>query len=149
MGYMTNFIVYVFAMAGVIMLALFVFKQTTSCKIGNRNGKSMKVLDTLALNPRKTLYIIAVGQEKFLIAGDTDRTTLISKLNTEHSPLNDTKTLSAEILDTDCQTSSFKATVDELASKRNYMDRSVVGITSSKTSPYDSVMKNLAERIRS
>ncbi len=34
----------------------------------------------MTLSPRKTLYIVSAGDEKFLIAGDVDRTTLISKL---------------------------------------------------------------------
>ena len=81
MGYMTNFIVYVFAMMGVIMLALFVFKHATGCRVNSKGAnKSLRVLDTLNLTPRKTLYVVSAGKEKFLIAGDSERTTLISKL---------------------------------------------------------------------
>ena len=40
----------------------------------------MRVEDVLSLSPRKTLYVINANGEKFLIAGDLDRTTLISKL---------------------------------------------------------------------
>lgn len=148
MGYMTNFIVYVFAMAGVIMLALFVFKHATGCKLGGNGSKCMKVLDTLSLNPRKTLYIVSAGNEKFLIAGDADRTTLISKLNT-YNTVRCSEEQTNVIKNTDYSMPSFKEAVKELSeNKQDYMDRTVVGITSSKTSPYDSVMKNLAERIR-
>ena len=41
---------------------------------------------------RKQLYVIRAGKERFLIASDAERTTFLSKLNTENedkSPLND------------------------------------------------------------
>ena len=79
MGYLTNFIVYTLAMVGVVVLALFVFKTSTSTGVKN-GSKYLKVHDTLSLGPRKTLYIVSAGEEKFLIAGDVDKTTLISKL---------------------------------------------------------------------
>ena len=41
----------------------------------------IQIEDALGLSPRKTLYIIKAGEEKFLIAADLDKTTLISKLN--------------------------------------------------------------------
>ena len=79
MGYLANFIVYTLAMVGVIVVALLVFKNSTGagCK---SSSKFLKVHDTLSLGPRKTLYIVSAGEEKFLIAGDVDKTTLISKL---------------------------------------------------------------------
>ena len=77
MGYLTNFIVYTLAMVGVIVIALLVFKGTTGG--GIKGGSNhLKVLDTLSIGPRKTLYIISAGKEKFLIAGDVDKTSLIS-----------------------------------------------------------------------
>ena len=67
MGYLTNFIVYTLAMVGVIMLAVLVFKTTTN--VSSKSGsKFLKVHDTLSLGPRKTLYIVSAGAEKFLIA---------------------------------------------------------------------------------
>ncbi len=84
MGYLTNFIVYTLAMLGVIVLAVCVFKFTNGYKVKIKNNAScLKVLETLSLSPRKTLYIVKAGEEKFLIAGDTERTTLISKLESQ------------------------------------------------------------------
>lgn len=82
MGYFANFMVYTLAMIGVIATALLVYKGTSF--YGSKNGKSkyIKVLDTLSIAPRKTLYVVSAGGEKFLIAGDVDKTTLISKLET-------------------------------------------------------------------
>ncbi len=126
MGYLSNFIVYVLAMIGVMMLALFVFKQVNGCntkKSAKRNG--LKVIDTLSLSTRKTLYVIEAGGEKFLIAGDIDRTTLISKLNDKNT---------------------FKNTEDtEISSILRNND---TGIYTTQKAPYESVMKNLAEKLR-
>ena len=80
MGYMGNFIVYFLAMIGIIILALFVYKKFNMSSVGFRRNNSLSVEDTLSLSPRKTLYVIRNGKERFLIAGDLERTTLISKL---------------------------------------------------------------------
>ncbi len=80
MGYISNFIVYFLAMIGIIILALYVYKQFNVSGIGNRRSNLLSIEDTLSLTPRKTLYVIREGSERFLIAADLDRTTLISKL---------------------------------------------------------------------
>ena len=80
MGYMGNFIVYFFAMIGIIILALFVYKKFNMSAIGFKRNNMLSVEDTLSLSPRKTLYVIRNGKERFLIAGDMERTTLISRL---------------------------------------------------------------------
>ena len=95
--------------------------------------------DTLSLGPRKTLYIVSAGEEKFLIAGDVDKTSLISKLG--ESKFTDTKQVTS--------TETFKNTLENLPTKTSYMDKSAVGIYKTQNKPYDSVMKNLAERIKS
>lgn len=138
MGYLTNFIVYTLAMVGVIMLAVLVFKTTTN--VSSKSGsKFLKVHDTLSLGPRKTLYIVSAGAEKFLIAGDVDKTTLISKLETNEK--------SVEALNTNVPM-TFKETLNEIPVKADYVDRSSIGIYKTQNKPYDSVMKNLAERIK-
>ena len=139
MGYLTNFIVYTLAMVGVIMLAVLIFKTSTG--VGAKaSSKYLKVHDTLSLGPRKTLYIVSAGEEKFLIAGDVDKTTLISKLG-----IKDNVETKSQIL-TEKQ-GSFKETMESLP-RASYMDKSVVGIYKTQDKPYDSVMKNLAVRIR-
>ena len=37
---------------------------------------------------------------------------------------------------------------DKFCTKNSYIDRSIVGIYKTQNKPYDSVMKNLAERIK-
>ena len=67
-------------MIGIIILALYVYKQFNVSGIGNRRSNLLSIEDTLSLTPRKTLYVVREGSERFLIAADLDRTTLISKL---------------------------------------------------------------------
>ena len=136
MGYLTNFIVYTLAMVGVIMLAVLVFKTSTSSGV-KAKSKFLKVHDSLALGPRKTLYIVSAGEEKFLIAGDVDKTTLISKLEAREQV--------KECLNIP---ETFKDTIQEMSIKKSYIDKSTLGIQKTQSKPYNSVMKNLAERIR-
>ena len=80
MGYLSNFVVYLFAMMGVIVLALFVYKKFNVNSIGIKPNHTLKIEDSLGISARKTLYIVRSGSERFLIAADMERTTLISKL---------------------------------------------------------------------
>jgi flagellar biogenesis protein FliO len=79
--YLLNFIVYTAAMIGVIYAAVFVYKKSTEGLGQNTKSKLLGVEETINLAPRKTLYIIRAGSERFLVAGDVDKTTLISKLD--------------------------------------------------------------------
>lgn len=80
--YLINFSIYTLAMIGVIFAALFVFK-TFSNKCFSKRSAMLSIEDSMSLSPRKTLYIINTKNEKFLIAADIDRTSLIAKLNTK------------------------------------------------------------------
>lgn len=80
-GYLVSFTVYTMAMCGLIFFALFVYKKFTEGSLYSKNSKFLNVEDTLSLAPRKTLYVIKAGDERFLVAADMDKTTLISKLN--------------------------------------------------------------------
>lgn len=146
MGYLANFMVYTFAMVGVIVVALLIFKQSTS--IGKaKSSKYLKLIDTMSLGQRKMLYIVSTGREKFLIAGDTDRTTLISKLESSvpeaviPTPIKETEETAEE--------PSFQKTLASLA-KPGFMDRSI-GINSSllkkPTSENKAVMRSLVQRL--
>jgi flagellar biogenesis protein FliO len=80
MGYLSNFIVYFMAMIGIIILALYVYKKFSVSNFTVKKNNSLHIEDTLSLSPRKTLYVVRNGAERFLIAADLERTTLISKL---------------------------------------------------------------------
>jgi flagellar biogenesis protein FliO len=153
MGYLSNFIVYTLAMVGVMMIALFVFKKSMnqSCHAGS---KYLKVIDSISLGPRKNLYIVSVGDEKFLIAGDAERTNLISKLvgrkNVETTPdspvippLHIERKLNSDSMDR-------KEILSSLFNTKNNQvtETSNIGIYNTNTTPYATVMKNLAEKMK-
>lgn len=77
--YLLNFIVYTTAMIGVIFIALFVYKKFSCSSISK--SKFLNVEDSISLAPRKNLYVIRAGNERFLVASDAERTSLISKLD--------------------------------------------------------------------
>ena len=80
-GYIIHFTVYTMAMIGLICFAVFVYKKFTDGSMSGKNTKFLSIEDSMSLSPRKTLHVIRAGNEKFLIASDVDRTTLISKLD--------------------------------------------------------------------
>ena len=114
MGYLANFMVYTLAMVGVIVIALLVFKNATSAG-GCKSSKYLKLIDTMSLGSRKTLYIVSTGTENFLIAGDMDKTSLISKLDKLEPLMPQSQKKNIE--------ESFKDTIDMLV-KPCYMDKS-------------------------
>ena len=80
-GYITNFAVYTMAMIGLIFFALLTYKKFFC---GNGFGKKsdfLNIEESISLAPRKNLYVIRAGNERFLVASDSDRTNLISKLD--------------------------------------------------------------------
>lgn len=79
--YILSFTVYTLAMSGLIGLALLVYKKVQGGVVSGKNSKMLSVEESMALNPRKSLMIVKAGNERFLIACDLDKTTLIAKLN--------------------------------------------------------------------
>lgn len=80
MAYLSNFLVYFLAMIGLIILALYVYKHFNVGGLTTKRSNLLSVEDSLSLSPRKTLFVVREGSERFLIAADMERTTLISKL---------------------------------------------------------------------
>jgi len=150
MGYLANFMVYTFAMVGIIVVALLIFKQSTS--IGSaKSSKYLKLIDTMSLGQRKMLYIVSTGKEKFLIAGDTDRTTLISKLDSSQTEISVQEIEENIKNEADIKEPSFQMTLANLG-KPSFMDKSNIGIKSSLLnqsvkSSGKSIMRSLAQKI--
>lgn len=85
-GYIANFIVYTMAMVGFICLALFVYKKSMSLPQNLANREYLKVENLIKLSATKTVYIIKVGSERFLVAGDASNTTMLAKLDKDNLP---------------------------------------------------------------
>lgn len=79
--YIINFTVYILAMSGLIVFALFVYKKVTSGTASSKNTKMLSIEESMMINPRKSLMIVKAGHERFLIASDIDKTSLIAKLD--------------------------------------------------------------------
>ena len=67
-------------MVGIIFAALFIFKKAMNGNRFSKKSSYLQVEETLNLSQRKTLYVVKAGGQKFLLAGDTERTSLIAKL---------------------------------------------------------------------
>ena len=80
-GYAANYTVYTMAMIGLICFAMFVYKKFFLNANFNNKSQFLGIEESISLAPRKNLHVIRAGKEKFLIACDVDKTTLISKLN--------------------------------------------------------------------
>lgn len=81
-GYIINFSIYTTAMIGIIFVALFTFKKFSTMNFSKKESL-LNIEDTMKLSARKTLYVIKAKGERFLIAADIDRTSLIAKLDDE------------------------------------------------------------------
>lgn len=85
-GYLVNFAIYTMAMLGLIFFALMVYQKTTqNGGLGLKKSNFLKVEESVSYGPRKTLYVIRAGNERFLLASDMDKTTFISKLDSNSS----------------------------------------------------------------
>ena len=82
-GYLINFIIYTLAMIGIMLVAVVIYKKIYSFAKPNNSKNGMTIEETLNLSPRKTLYVVNVKNEKFLIASDTDRTSFLAKLEND------------------------------------------------------------------
>lgn len=80
-GYLVNFAVYTMAMIGLIFFALMLYKKFAIGGDCSKKSGFLGVEESISIAPRKNLYVVRAGNERFLIAGDVDKTTLISKLD--------------------------------------------------------------------
>ncbi len=79
-GSLLHFMIYIMAMLGIIALAVFTYKISYGGIRTGLNSSMLSVTDSMKLTPKKTLYVVKAGEERFLIASDFETTTLISKL---------------------------------------------------------------------
>ena len=80
-GLIANITVYTMAMTGLIFFALLVYKKFFSANAFGSKSGFLNIEESISLAPRKNLYVIRAGRERFLIASDVDKTNLISKLD--------------------------------------------------------------------
>lgn len=159
-----NFTVYTMAMTGLICFAVFVYKKVMGGSIRKDNSKFLSVEESMSLSPRKTLHVVRAGNEKFLIASDVDRTTLISKLGDKTLQVSqDISHLKEETFEQTQGGTQFETMLDEVKNnineapaeqtvRRNRQvrrrDRSVVALDFSKPAKSaGSPMQEMAKKI--
>ncbi|MDD3014252.1 MAG: flagellar biosynthetic protein FliO [Candidatus Gastranaerophilales bacterium] len=87
-SYLVNFTIYTLAMLGVIFIAFMIAKKSLSLGNlpGHKNG-SLTIENRLSLEPRKNLYIIRAGEERFLISTDIEGSRFLTKLEQNGIPV--------------------------------------------------------------
>lgn len=139
-GYLVNFAVYTMAMIGLIFFALMIYKKFSGEGILGRKSEFLSVEDTIGIAPRKNLYVVRAGNERFLIAGDIDKTTLIAKLDENNT--------SSKVASFDTQFTKVEKTtkitedLPDITDIRNYTINQSTKATSSSD-----VLKRLAKKI--
>ena len=133
--YIISFIVYTFAMSGLIALALFVYKKVTNISSAGRKTKMLSVEEVLNINPRKALMIVRAGEERFLIASDVDKTTLISKLDDDQNVTTEIKSNNAE-----------QSTITDLENIKTSVENKHVDILFPPKNKTNSTMKNTPQQ---
>lgn len=81
--YITAFIFYTLAMIGILLIGFVIYKNTMMVKRSETRG-SIKILDSLPVGNKKTLLIVKIKNEKFLIASGLEHTTFLAKLNDDN-----------------------------------------------------------------
>lgn len=85
-GYLANFAIYIMAMLGLIFFALLVYQKVSNTgTLGSKKSNFLRVEETMSIGARKNLYVVRAGSERFLIASDMDKTSLIAKLNADNT----------------------------------------------------------------
>ena len=84
-SYITGFSVYTLAMIGVIFIALVVAKKALSFTPHGNKNDFLKIEKCLNLEPRKNLYVIKAGRERFLLATSGEGCQFMTKLATNAS----------------------------------------------------------------
>ena len=80
-SYLINFAAYTLAMVGIIFLCLVIYKKCFSDFNKGYDQSFLKVENCLNISPRKSIYVIKAGEEKFLIASDVESTSFLAKLD--------------------------------------------------------------------
>lgn len=93
-GYMIHFLVYSLAMVGFFGVCLYIYKNLCIKGLAGNKNDFLTVENGIRINPRKQILIVRAGNERFLIASDYDRTTMLAKLNSENEKTNDNENIS-------------------------------------------------------
>lgn len=119
--YLLNFVLTTIGMVALLYLAYLYVKQTMHIGGINGNfsgkGSGLRVESVLNLEPRKRLYVVGCGTQRFLVATTMDKTELLATLE----PGADTQSaVATEMTEPCCSVVSASAPLDTTA---GFMDR--------------------------
>ncbi len=85
--YITAFIFYTMAMIGILIVGYIVYKKTILTSKKDAKGM-IKIIDSLPIGPKKTLLLVKIKNERFLIASGAEHTTFLAKLDEDENKIN-------------------------------------------------------------
>ena len=100
--YIMAFSLYTLAMIGIFFVAFVVYKKTMNFN-NPKLENGIRVEDILRLSQRKSLYVINVQGERFLIASDFENTTFLAKLASKEPQTKEMKAKENNILNGNMQ----------------------------------------------
>ena len=80
-GYFVQFVAYTMAMVGFISVCLFTYKKFYQQPMSSNGADCLCIENALRLNPKKQIYVVRAGNERFLVASDAETTTMLAKLD--------------------------------------------------------------------
>jgi len=89
-GYIVHFFAYTMAMAGFFAVCLVIYKKLCIQGFSSNKADFLKIESGVRINARKQIFVIKAGEERFLVASDYDRTTLLAKLDATEKTDEDT-----------------------------------------------------------
>ena len=85
-GYLTGFLVYMLAMLGIIFIALVVVKKSITFSSVKQKNSFLKIESRLNIEPRKNLYVIKAGNERFLVSSGIEGCQFMTKIGEKNIP---------------------------------------------------------------
>lgn len=79
-GCFVQFMAYAMAMVGFLSICLLTYKKLCIQSQTGKNSDCLSIENALRLNPKKQIYIVRAGNERFLVASDSETTTMLAKL---------------------------------------------------------------------
>ena len=85
-GHLTGFLVYMLAMLGIIFIALVVVKKSMTFSSVKQKNSFLKIESRLNIEPRKNLYVIKAGNERFLVSSGIEGCQFMTKIGEKNIP---------------------------------------------------------------
>lgn len=123
-GYFVQFLAYTFAMVGFLAVCLVTYKKFCQPTMMNNSAECLCIENALRLTPKKQIYVVRAGNERFLVASDAETTTMLAKLEDGEQPLDNVE-----------KTSPLAKVVANIKNENNVVGNDVKKVFSFKIPP--------------